>query len=319
MEERLQKILARGGIASRRAAEELILEGRVSVNGRIVTELGTRANPEVDVVAMDGVPVLRSVKHSYIMLHKPPGYVTTRHDPEGRPTVFELVPDIPGLFTVGRLDRETEGLLLLTTDGAWAEQIAHPRYEVEREYEVRIVGPISPNALAWLREGIMLDGKLARPVAAYQSGQNGQSAILTIVILEGRKREVRMLCAAAGLTVKRLIRRRVGSILLGWLAEGHWRNLNQQEVEALRGVSRPARLSSGNREPRSRTRDNIAGGEAEASVSDDMYRNRRARGVGQVDDRPEPGVSSGVPLSRHRRNVSRSDQPRVGPRNRSEG
>jgi 23S rRNA pseudouridine2605 synthase len=241
VEERLQKILARAGVASRRAAESLIVEGRVTVNGKVVTELGTRADPSTDVVAVDGMQVLWAVKHSYIMLNKPPGYVTTRYDPEGRPTVFELVPDIPGLFSVGRLDRETEGLLLLTTDGTWAERIAHPRYEVEREYEVRISGPVPEGSLQQLRQGIMLDGKLARPVAAYQSGENGLSAILTIVILEGRKREVRMLCTAAGLRVKRLVRRRLGPVLLGWLALGHWRNLDMQEVKSLQSPDRRAK------------------------------------------------------------------------------
>src|SRR5690242_2476885 len=132
MQERLQKILARAGVASRRGAEELVLAGRVSVNGHVIRELGSKADPALDVVAVDGKPVQQASRPVYIMLHKPAGYVTTRHDPEGRPTVFELVPDIPGLFTVGRLDRDTEGLLLLTTDGDWAERILHPRYNVER-------------------------------------------------------------------------------------------------------------------------------------------------------------------------------------------
>jgi 23S rRNA pseudouridine2605 synthase len=233
MVERLQKILARGGVASRRAAEGLILAGRVTVNGRVVTELGSKADPESDTVAVDGAPVLRAAEHAYIMLHKPAEYVTSRHDPEGRPTVYELVPDIPGLFTVGRLDRETEGLLLLTTDGAWAERIAHPRYAVEREYEVRVVGPVPPFVLEEIRAGIVLDGRLARPVAAYQSGENGASAILTVVLVEGRKREVRMLCFAAGIRVKRLTRRRIGSLQLGWLGVGQWRKLDPREVTSL--------------------------------------------------------------------------------------
>lgn len=243
-QERLQKILSRAGVSSRRSAETLILEGRVSVNGRVVLELGTRADPETDVVAVDGERLLRQARHYYLMLHKPAGFVTTRHDPEGRPTVFELVPDMPGLFTVGRLDRETEGLLLLTTDGAWAERISHPRYEVEREYEVRIAGPVSDEALDRLRHGIMLDGTWARPVVAYQSGHNGFSAILTIVILEGKKREVRLMCDAAGLAVKQLIRRRLGPLLLGWLAEGQWRHLDAREVSAFGKSERRANLGA---------------------------------------------------------------------------
>ena len=230
MEERLQKILARAGVASRRAAEELILAGRVTVNGQVVRELGSRADPDNDAVAVEGVKIVRARQQHYLMLHKPAGYVTTRSDPDGRPTVYELVPDIPGLFTVGRLDMETEGLLLLTTDGEWAEKVAHPRNGVEREYEARTAGPMPPGSLEKLQDGIMLDGRLARPLSAREVGREGFSSILSIVMLEGRRREVRLLCAGAGIRVKRLIRRRFGTVRLGWLAPGHWRHLTQQEV-----------------------------------------------------------------------------------------
>lgn len=233
MEERLQKILARAGVASRRAAEQLIVEGRVAVNGKVTRELGSRADPARDRVSVDGAPVRLAAQPRYLLLHKPAGYVTTRSDPQGRPTVYDLVPDIPGLFSVGRLDLETEGLLLLTTDGEWAEQIAHPRHGVEREYEVRVAGALAPGALERLREGIILDGRLARPVAARTLRPEATSAILSVVMVEGRRREVRLLCAGAGIPVRRLIRRRFGNLLLGWLAPGHWRNLTQQEVASL--------------------------------------------------------------------------------------
>jgi 23S rRNA pseudouridine2605 synthase len=319
MEERLQKILSRGGVASRRAAETLILDGRVSVNGRVVTELGTRADPAIDTIAVDGRPVQRSGKHTYLMLNKPRDFVTTRQDPEGRQTVYELVPDIPGLFTVGRLDRETEGLLLMTTDGEWAERIAHPRYQVEREYEVRVAGPVSPDALAALRDGIMLDGKAAQPVAAYQSGHNGLSAILTIVILEGRKREVRMLCSAAGITVKRLVRRRIGPLLLGWLLLGHWRNLDVQEVKSLAEGHRRSRVLPASRKLSAQAHSNVEEGETETGDTESLHRDRRPGGVRQVNDRQGPGVGGGVPLSRHRRDVSRRDEPVPGAWDRPRG
>jgi 23S rRNA pseudouridine2605 synthase len=318
MEERLQKILARGGVASRRASELLMLDGRVSVNGKIVVELGSRADPAVDTIAVDGKPLLRATKHSYIMLNKPPDYVTTRHDPEGRPTVYDLVPDLPGLFTVGRLDRETEGLLLLTTDGDWSERIAHPRYQIEREYEVRIVGPLSPAALERLREGAMLDDRFTRPVAVYQSGQNGQSAIITMVIVEGRKREVRMLCASAGLKVKRLIRRRIDSLLLGWLAEGHWRNLDASEVASLGGADRRSRTGTNGRRQRLESRFG-AEGEIQAGDSEGLHSNRRASSVRQVDNWQKRRAGAEVPVPGHGRDVPGSYQRGSGAGHESGG
>jgi 23S rRNA pseudouridine2605 synthase len=314
MDERLQKILARGGIASRRASESLILDGRVSVNGLVVLELGTRADPDLDVITVDGSPVHQTLKHSYIMLNKPAGYVTTRHDPEGRPTVYELVPQIPGLFTVGRLDRETEGLLLLTTDGTWAEQVAHPRYEVEREYEVRVAGPLAPDDLARLRDGIMLDGKLARPLAVGLSDQLGLSSVLTVVMLEGKKREVRMICASAGIRVRKLVRRRLGPILLGWLALGQWRNLDSREVAALtaqRGGKHQARPGGPQREL---SFDESGHREAATGESERVRGRRRSRGIGQVDHRETPGGSVGIQVPGHGSHVSWRDQPGSRPR-----
>ena len=233
MEERLQKVLARGGVASRRAAEQLIVEGRVTVNGKVVRELGTRADPQTMTVAVDGVPIRPAAQPKYIMLHKPPGYVTTRSDPEGRPTVYDLLPTVPGLFSVGRLDKDTEGLLLLTTDGAWAEQLAHPSHGVEREYEVRVAGPLRPGSLSRLRTGIILDGRPARPAAVHEVRVEGGGTVLSVVMMEGRRREVRLLCAGADIPIKRLVRKRFGNLMLGWLAQGQWRNLSRQEVAGL--------------------------------------------------------------------------------------
>ncbi|MGH2344149.1 MAG: pseudouridine synthase, partial [Chloroflexota bacterium] len=234
---------ARGGVASRRAAEQLIVEGRVTVNGQVMRELGSRADPAADVVAVDGVPIRLAAQHRYIMLHKPAGYVTTRSDPEGRPTVYDLLPDVPGLFSVGRLDKETEGLLLMTTDGDWAEKLAHPRHGLEREYEVRPSGSLRPGSIECLRAGIILDGRPARPAAVRELRGEGGGIVLSIVMTEGRRREVRLLCAGADILVKRLIRKRFGNLMLGWLAPGHWRNLSAGEVSGLvpRGPSAPPR------------------------------------------------------------------------------
>jgi 23S rRNA pseudouridine2605 synthase len=312
MPERLQKILARAGVASRRAAETLIVEGRVTVNGVVVDALGARADATTDRIAVDGVAIQRRSSPVYLMLHKPQGYVTTHDDPQGRPTVYELLPDIPGLFSVGRLDLETEGLLLLTTDGEWAEHVAHPRYGVEREYEVRVAGLITPDILQRLRDGIMLDGKPARPVAAYEAGRAGMSSILTVVMVEGRRREVRLLCAGVGLRVKRLVRRRVGPVLLGWLAEGHWRHLSAQEVAALgTQYGRMGRARQAAR--RDQQEQDVYAGEGEST-----HRDRRAGGVRQVDDRAHPRQEPGFPVSRHGRDVQGRDGGGPGSAPRSE-
>ncbi|HWE64591.1 MAG TPA: pseudouridine synthase [Chloroflexota bacterium] len=320
MQERLQKILARAGIASRRHAEELILAGRVGVNGRIVRELGSKADPAVDEVTVDGRLVPRAERPVYIMLNKPAGYVSTRVDPEERPTVYDLVPDVPGLFSVGRLDQDTEGLLLLTTDGAWAQRVAHPRYTVEREYEVHVRGPVPPGTLERLRAGIMLEGRPARPLAAFESGRSGFAGIVTIVLQEGRKREVRLLCAAADLPVQRLVRRRVGSLLLGWLATGHWRYLDAREVEALARGHREHDLSREHRMPaRDRRESGWQERRTEAGESDDTHRNRRSSGLGQVHDRPPSGSRAGLPLSGHRHYVPGRDGAGDRRRDRSGG
>jgi len=235
--ERLQKVLARTGIGSRRVCEELIAEGRVTVNGT-VAELGRRVDPEADRVEVDGVPI--SVREGLVhyLLNKPPGVVTTASDPQGRPTVVELVPAEPRVFPVGRLDAETEGLLLLTNDGDLTHRLTHPSFGVEKEYLALVEGTPSPGALRRLREGVDLeDGRTAPARASLRPPSS-----LTLVIHEGRNRQVRRMCEAIGHPVQRLVRVRIGPIADRQLAPGAWRPLTQDEVRALeRSVATGAR------------------------------------------------------------------------------
>jgi 23S rRNA pseudouridine2605 synthase len=226
--ERLQKVLARTGIGSRRVCEDLIAEGRVTVNGA-VAELGRRVDPEADRVEVDGVPT--SVREGLVhyLLNKPAGVVTTASDPQGRPTVVELVPDEPRVFPVGRLDAETEGLLLLTNDGDLTHRLTHPSFGVEKEYLALVEGTPSAGALRRLREGIELDDGITAPARA--SLQPPSS--LTIVIHEGRNRQVRRMCEAIGHPVQRLVRVRIGPVADRRLRPGEWRPLTQDEVRAL--------------------------------------------------------------------------------------
>jgi 23S rRNA pseudouridine2605 synthase len=235
--ERLQKVLARTGIGSRRVCEDLIAEGRVTVNGA-VAELGRRVDPETDRVEVDGVPL--SVREGLVhyLLNKPAGVVTTASDPQGRPTVVELVPAEPRVFPVGRLDADTEGLLLLTNDGDLTHRLTHPSFGVEKEYLALVEGTPSAGALRRLREGVELDDGVTAPARA--SLQPPSS--LTLVIHEGRNRQVRRMCEAIGHPVQRLVRVRVGPIADRRLAPGAWRPLTQDEVRALeRSVAPGAR------------------------------------------------------------------------------
>lgn len=234
---RLQRILSRAGVASRRHAEELILEGRVRVNGHPVTALGMRADPARDVITVDGVRVRLPEEAVYLALHKPPGFLTTADDPQDRPTIMTLVPHIPGLFPVGRLDTDSEGLLVLTTDGEWAQRVLHPRYSCTKEYLVEVEGRPVPAALARLRRPMPLNG------AEWTSGAEvrlvdalpGRS-LLRIVLGEGRKRQIRRMCAAIGHPVQRLVRLRVGGVHLGSLRPGQWRPLTWDEIARTAGA-----------------------------------------------------------------------------------
>lgn len=232
--ERLQKVLAQRGYGSRRSCEELIAEGRVTVNGE-VAELGRRVEPARDVVEVDGhlVPIKPGLV--YYLLNKPAGVVTTAKDTHGRPTVVELVPAEPRVFPVGRLDADTEGLLLLTNDGELAHRLTHPRYGVEKEYLAHVEGvPASP-ALRRLREGVDLEDGLTAPARVSQP----LPGVLRITIHEGRNRQVRRMAEAVGHPVLRLVRVRVGPLADRRLAPGAWRALTVEEVKALAEAASP--------------------------------------------------------------------------------
>jgi 23S rRNA pseudouridine2605 synthase len=226
--ERLQKLLARAGFGSRRACELLIESGRVTVN-RAVAVLGQRIDPEHDRVAVDDIPVSTRTGLVYYLLNKPGGVVTTARDPEGRPTVIDLVPLEPRVFPVGRLDADTEGLLLLTNDGDLTHHLTHPSFGVEKEYVAQVEGRPSPAALRRLREGVELEDGPTRPARAALVPPR----TIRLTIREGRNRQVRRMCAAVGHPVVRLVRTRIGPIAERRLKPGEWRPLTQAEVRAL--------------------------------------------------------------------------------------
>lgn len=225
---RVQKVLARAGFGSRRACEELIEAGRVRVNGEVVT-LGARVDPTRDRLEVDGVPVGVRPDLVHYLLNKPVGVVTTADDPQGRPTVVELVPREPRVFPVGRLDVDTEGLLLLTNDGDLAHRLTHPSFGVEKEYLAQVEGQPSRGALRALREGVELDDGRTAP-AKVSSPQPG---MLRLVIHEGRNRQVRRMCEAVGHPVVRLVRTRIGPLRDPGLRPGTWRPLEVDEVRSL--------------------------------------------------------------------------------------
>ncbi len=231
---RLQRALARAGVASRRGAEELIRAGRVRVNGAVAS-VGTAVDPAVDVITVRGRRV-QPARSAWIALHKPVGYVVTRRDPRGRRTVFELIPTIPGLTYVGRLDVATSGLLLLTTDGHGAHALTHPRFEVERAYRVVVHGRPAADIRRLLRRRAVIDGRPVRLVRAAVKPVAAGSTQLTLVVAEGRHRIVRRLCERWGLKVERLMRLSFGPIRLGRLAPGAWRYLTKREQQALRAL-----------------------------------------------------------------------------------
>ena len=235
MSERVHKVLARAGVASRRRCEELIEEGRVEVNG-VVVELGGRVDVRTDIVTVDGAFVPLAPDAVYYLLNKPAGHVTTAHDPQGRPTVVELVPAEPRVVPVGRLDLDTEGLLLLTNDGELTHRLTHPSFGVEKEYLAEVDGTPSRAALRQLREGIELDDGPTAPAKVALVPPN----VLRLVIHEGRNRQVRRMCAAIGHPVLRLVRVRIGPLTIGTLAPGTWRELEGAEVRALAAATHPS-------------------------------------------------------------------------------
>ena len=245
--ERLQKVLSAAGVASRRAAEQLIADGRVTVNGQTVREQGTRADPARDDVRVDGRRIAREVRRRYVVLHKPRGYVTTRSDPHRRKTVLDLVPHVREyVYPVGRLDYESEGLLLLTNDGALAAVLTHPRHGVARVYEATVRGVPSVGALRRLAAGVEIDGRPTAPaeVRMLRGGAPGRTAEarVRIVIREGRNRQVRRMFDAIGHPVRRLRRTRLGPISLRGLRPAAARELTPAEVAALRRAVRSASL-----------------------------------------------------------------------------
>lgn len=238
MSERLQKLISQAGIASRRAAEELILGGRVTVNGAVVTELGSKADPTCDTVCVDGKPLAISAAKLYILLYKPVGYMTTLDDPEGRALVTDLVKDVgERVYPVGRLDYNTEGLLLLTNDGEWANQLMHPRHEVEKEYHVRVRGKIHKSQLDQLAEGVEIDGRKTARATVRIIKDRDQNDWFSIAIHEGRNRQVRRMCEAVSLSVVRLRRVRYGTVSMGSLKPGEYRFLTEAEVKELQKPS----------------------------------------------------------------------------------
>ena len=238
--ERLQKILSQAGIASRRAAERLMVEGRVTVNGAVVRELGTKADAAHDDIRVDGRRVKLPERHRYLLLNKPRGYVTTRSDPQRRPTVLDLLHNVSDyVYPVGRLDFDSEGLLLLTNDGDLAARLTHPRHGVARVYEARVLGVPDAHDLDRLARGIAIEGRRTQPaeIKILPHGREARDATLVVTIREGRNRQVRNMCDAIGHPVTELRRVAIGPIRDAKLKVGRWRELSKEEVERLRAAA----------------------------------------------------------------------------------
>jgi 23S rRNA pseudouridine2605 synthase len=227
-EERLQKVMARAGVGSRRTCEQMIIDGRVTINGTLAT-IGDRVDPQLVRIEIDGVlaPVAQGLVH--YLFNKPPGVVTTAADPEGRKTVLDFVPSEPRVFAVGRLDMMTEGLLILTNDGDLAHDLMHPSRGVEKEYLAQVHGDPTPAAVRALREGVALDDGMTAPAKVARVSEG----VLRITIHEGRNRQVRRMCDAVGFPVERLVRTRIGGVGDASLKPGEFRVLNQKEVTRL--------------------------------------------------------------------------------------
>jgi pseudouridine synthase len=242
MQVRLQKILSAAGVASRRAAERLIDEGRVSVNGITVVELGTKADPEVDDIRVDGRRIKGPQRHRYLLLNKPRGYVTTRSDPERRPTVLDLLKGVREyVYPVGRLDFDSEGLLILTNDGELAALLTHPRHKVEREYEAQVLGVPDAHDLDRLSRGIVIEGRRTHParVELRPERRPGEAtSVVRITVHEGRTRQVRKMCDAIGHPVRTLKRVRIGPLTDRHLKSGAFRELTLEEVGRLKRTGR---------------------------------------------------------------------------------
>jgi 23S rRNA pseudouridine2605 synthase len=230
---RLQKFLAEAGVASRRASEEIIVQARVMVNGRVVRELGAKVDPAHDQIMVDG-RLVRTKRKIYVALHKPIGCVCSRNDERGRPTIYELLPpDWSNVQSVGRLDYDTEGLLLLTNDGELSLRLTHPRYGVKKLYEVTVEGRVNLDQTEAFTRGIRDDGELLRAQRVRITSASKSRSVIELELTEGKNREVRRMCAAIGLNVERLVRTQVGKIKLGELRTGRWRTLTDAEIKTL--------------------------------------------------------------------------------------
>ena len=234
MPERIQKILSAHGIASRREAEKMIMDGRVTIGG-VPARLGQSAQFGIDDIAVDNVPLTTSISPIYIMLNKPVGYIATMNDERGRKTVVELVSGVSArVYPIGRLDMDSEGLLLMTNDGAFANLVAHPSNNITKTYEVTVEGNAA-GAVAMLRRPMQIDGHSICAISVEYGARPGNGGILTITISEGRNRQIRKMCALCGLKVRSLKRISIGSVELGALHTGQWRYLTQDEVRSLSG------------------------------------------------------------------------------------
>ena len=235
---RLQKFLSESGVASRRKAEELIEMGKVKVNGHVVA-LGTKVDPKRDKVTVRGKTVVATREKMYIMLHKPRGFVTTMSDENDRKCVSDLVKDVPvRVFPVGRLDMNSEGLLLMTNDGEFANKLTHPSSHVNKTYRVTVKGDVEDEKLVRLTEGIVLDGVKTLPCDCFVAERKPDRTVLIFILQEGRNRQIRRMCEAVKLEVLRLKRTEIAGVKLGMLKQGDWRELNERELQRLQNVSK---------------------------------------------------------------------------------
>ncbi len=271
---RLQKYLADSGVASRRASEKLIASGRVMVNGEIVREMGILVDENYDVVTFDGEIVKNNAKKEYIMLNKPVGFITTVSDDKDRPTVMELVSDISTrIYPVGRLDYDTEGLLLLTNDGDLTYRITHPKHDIAKTYVAEVTGDVSMDTINQLRRGVVIDGRKTSPAEVEVIGATQYGTKIEITIHEGRNRQVRKMFEALGCIVKRLRRTKEAGLNLGHLPLGKWRKLSESEVNMLKKIE----AANGKR---------LQGVPASMKVySRNSNRKSPARGVGKKNER----------------------------------